>query len=147
MSGVGARLLAAGRSSYLSGHASDVLAATPVATRIIPGDDTTGAVDEMTVTRWNPQARAGAVGIRARKGVDAKAMQQLAQTVSDWAKYQSLSGEPDTIEASTFQGTYDWRAYLQEEAHIAQRREAAKQPRDKKPAAPAPAAAPSVFYA
>lgn len=120
-------------------------AATPVASNLTPQGDTRDSVDKMSVTRWNPQARAGAVGIRPRQRFDATAMHSTAQAVADWAKYQSLSGDPDIIEASTVQGTYDWRAYILEEAQIAHRRESAKQPRDKKPAQ-APAPAPSVFY-
>ena len=102
-------------------------------------------VDNMGITRWNPQVRAGAIAIRSRQGLDAKALHHATQTVGEWARYQNLSGDLDTIEPSPIQGTYDWRSYLQEESQIAQRREERK-PREKKtPEIRAPA--PSVFYA
>lgn len=97
-------------------------------------------------TRWNPESRAGAVAFKPRRGVDLKAVEKIASVVNDWAEYQRLSGEADTVETSPVQGTYDWRAYIQEEARAASQR----QRRDAKPAkkeAPAPAPAPSVFYA
>lgn len=94
------------------------------------------------MTRWDPKTRAGAVGFRANGC--AKSVEAVSKSVTDWARYQNLTGELDNVETSPVQGTYDWRAYLQEEAEAAKRREGRDKPAKKadKPAAPAPA----VFY-
>lgn len=98
------------------------------------------------VVRWDPKSRAGAVGIRVRGALDVKAVEAVAATVDDWADYQNLAGEPDNVETSPVQGTYDWRAYLQEETELARKREA-KTVKKQPSRAPAPPAAPHVFYA
>lgn len=86
--------------------------------------------------------------MRASSAYDPKAVEKLSDNVSDWAKYQNLAGEHDTVETSPVAGPYDWRAYIQEETKLAQRREAESKPRQKKEAErPAPTSAPSVFYA
>lgn len=73
-----------------------------------------------------------------------KAVEALSDNVSEWARYQNLAGEFDTVETSSVSGTYDWRAYIQEETTLAHRREA--KPRDKK-ADRADTPAPPGFYA
>ena len=92
------------------------------------------------MTRWDPKTRAGAVGIRANGC--AKSVEALSKTVTDWARYQNLTGELDNVETSTVQGNYDWRSYLQEETEAAARREKPAK-KAEKPIAPAP----SIFYA
>jgi hypothetical protein len=75
-------------------------------------------------------------------------MKALAENVREWASYQKLAGEVEKVETSPITGTYDWRAYIQEEAQLAKQRDerAAERKPAKKPAAQ-PTAAPSVFYA
>lgn len=86
--------------------------------------------------------------MRASSGYDPKAVEKLSDNVSDWAKYQNLAGECDTVETSPVAGPYDWRSYIQEETKLAQRREQEAKPRTKKEAErPAASTAPSVFYA
>lgn len=107
-------------------------------------------MNSLGITRWEPESRAGAVAVRRKNAMDVSAIRAVAETVRDWAQYQDLDGEVDNVETSPITGTYDWRAYLQEEAAIARRRErarAAQKARDKKPERPAPAPAPAVFYA
>lgn len=98
------------------------------------------------ITRWNPESRAGAVAITPRRQHDAKAIGQVADALQSWAEYQNLAGETDNVETSPIQGNYDWRAYLQEEAHAAKQRADRERPA-KKAAAQPQAPAPSVFYA
>ena len=76
-----------------------------------------------------------------------KAVETISDHVADWAKYQNLAGECDTVESSTISGNYDWRSYIQEEAQLARRREEQEKPRAKKAERPATPAAPTVFYA
>jgi hypothetical protein len=97
------------------------------------------------ITRWNPDSRAGAVAITPRRRHDAKAIEAVADALKDWAEYQNLAGETDLVETSPIRGTYDWRAYLHEEARAANERAARERPAKK--AAPPSAPAPSVFYA
>lgn len=101
------------------------------------------------VTRWDPSSRAGAVGVKPRGRNDVEAIQAIAESAQEWAKYQNLTGEKDSVDPSptTFKGQYTWRAYIAEEAEIARRRDDRAKPAAKKvePAKPAPA--PSVFYA
>lgn len=82
--------------------------------------------------------------MRQKGALDVKAEEALSDNVSEWARYQSLAGECDTVETSSVSGPYDWRAYIQEETTLAWRRE---KPRDKKTEGGEPAPAPSVFYA
>lgn len=98
------------------------------------------------ITRWNPESRAGAIAITPRRRYDAKAIGAVADALQDWAEYQNLAGESDNVESSPIQGTYDWRAYIQEEARAAKQRADRERPAKKAPAAE-PAPAPSVFYA
>lgn len=102
---------------------------------------------ELAVMRWDPRSRAGAVAVSKKGSIDVKAVEALSKNVAEWAKYQSLAGEGDNAEAAPVQGTYDWRAYIQEEVQAARRRdESERKPR--KAASPAtPTSAPSVFYA
>ena len=101
-------------------------------------------MNSMGSTRWDQKTRAGAVAVRkpGMKGVAA-----LSDHVAGWARYQNLEGESDSVETSPITGTYDWRAYIQEEAQLARRREEKEKPRDKKaPERVEPAPAPTVFY-
>lgn len=101
----------------------------------------------MGISRWNPESRAGAVAIKPARSFDTKALSKISDALKDWSRYQSLAGEADNVETSPIQGTYDWRAYLQEEARAAKERQAARERPAKKAAPAAPAPAPSVFYA
>lgn len=83
--------------------------------------------------------------VRSRKATDLEAVKTVADSVQRWANYQSLSGEFDSVETSPIVGTYDWKAYLHEEAKLAQKREGERKPR-KAAEAPAPAPAPSALY-
>ncbi|MEA3199984.1 MAG: hypothetical protein QOE90_1412 [Thermoplasmata archaeon] len=102
-------------------------------------------VESLGVTRWNPESRAGAVAVKSSRSFDAKAIEQVSDAVRDWAEYQNLAGDADTVESSPIQGNYDWRAYIQEEARAAKERAARARPAKKEAVPPAPA--PSVFYA
>lgn len=86
--------------------------------------------------------------IRTRRPFDMQAVSQMATALEELAD-QHVSTDYDSVEPSPVTGTYDWRAYLQDELAEAQRREAqrerTKQP-EKRPA-PKQSAAPSVFYA
>ncbi|HET6406042.1 MAG TPA: hypothetical protein VFH78_15485 [Candidatus Thermoplasmatota archaeon] len=74
-------------------------------------------------------------------------MAAVSDHVAQWARYQNIVGEADSVETSPITGTYDWRSYIQEEAQYARRREEKEKPRDKRAAAvQQPAPAPSVFY-
>jgi len=101
------------------------------------------------VTRWDPRTRAGAIAVRtSTRAHDTEALKAVAENVREWASYQKLAGDVDNVETSPITGTYDWRAYIQEEAKLAQQRE--ERATERKPAkkpAPQPSAAPSVFYA
>ena len=100
-------------------------------------------------TRWNPESRAGAMAVKSKGKIDLDAVKTVSSAVMNWAQYQNLAGEHDTVETSTVRGNYDWRSYIQEETSIARRREA-RANRDKKPERPAPvppAPAPSNLYA
>lgn len=77
---------------------------------------------------------------------DVRAAKALSESVRNWASYQNLAGEDDCVETSLITGTYDWRAYLREEATLAQRREERNRPREKKVERAAPAPAPSHLY-
>lgn len=101
----------------------------------------------MAYTRWDPKTRAGAIAIRAEKRCDVRAVESISDHVQDWAKYQDLDGEHDSVETSPIRGSYDWRSYLQEETQMARRREQQAKPREKKVDRAPPAPAPSVFYA
>lgn len=83
--------------------------------------------------------------VRSRKATDLGAVKAVADSVQRWADYQNLSGEYDNVETSPIVGTYDWKAYLHEEAKLAQRREGERKPR-KSTAPPAPSPAPSALY-
>jgi hypothetical protein len=85
--------------------------------------------------RWDPKTRAGAVAVRVSG--TAKSAEAVSKTVTDWARYQNLTGELDNVETSPVTGTYDWRGYLQEETEAAKRR-APPAKKAEKPAAPAP---------
>lgn len=74
-------------------------------------------------------------------------MESISDHVADWAKYQNLAGEHDTVESSTISGNYDWRSYIQEEAQLARRREEQDKPRLKKAERSSAPAAPTGFYA
>lgn len=95
----------------------------------------------MGFTRWDPKSRAGAVAVRkgGMKGVGA-----VCGHVANWARYQNLGGEHDNVETSPITGTYDWRAYIQEEAQYARRRGEKEKPRKAEPVEATPP--PSVFY-
>ncbi|HUR69124.1 MAG TPA: hypothetical protein VM370_07740 [Candidatus Thermoplasmatota archaeon] len=97
--------------------------------------------------RWDPRSRAGAIMVKKQTLHDLKAVEALSENVTDWAKYQNLAGECDTVETSPVSGPYDWRSYIQEETKLAQRREADAKPVAKKTERPAASSAPSVFYA
>ena len=97
-------------------------------------------------TRWDPKTRAGAIAIRAKGRHDLKAVESISEHVMDWARYQDLVGEHDSVETSPVRGSYDWRAYLQEEIEAARRRDEQAKPREKKAERAAPAPPPSVFY-
>lgn len=86
------------------------------------------------------------MAVRRKQALDLEAVQALADSVMDWARYQNLAGDTDVIETSPITGTYDWRAYLQEEAELAQKREAASKPRRREPRTETPSPAPAVFY-
>ena len=90
-------------------------------------------VNSLGYTRWDPKTRAGAVGVRA-SGM--QAVEALSTHVGEWARYQNLAGEHDSVETSPISGTYDWRSYIQEEAQFARRREEKEKPREKKPSSP-----------
>ena len=94
-------------------------------------------------TRWDPKSRAGAVAVRE---VGMKGVAALSDHVDDWARYQNLAGEHDSVETSPISGNYDWRSYIQEEAQLARRREEKEKPREKKTERAQPAPAPTVFY-
>ncbi|MFA5861199.1 MAG: hypothetical protein WDA16_05840, partial [Candidatus Thermoplasmatota archaeon] len=49
--------------------------------------------------------------------------------VRDWASYQKLGGDIESVETSPIVGTYGWKAYLQEETQLAQAREEREQRR------------------
>lgn len=98
-------------------------------------------------TRWDPKTRAGAIAVRSSRRHDLRAVESLSEHVMDWARYQDLDGEHDSVETSPIRGSYDWRAYIREETQAARRRDEQTKPRDKKVERPAPAAAPAVFYA
>lgn len=100
----------------------------------------------VSVTRWDPESRAGAVAVRVKKRRDYAAMRAMADTIQEWAEYTEMDGELDNVETSPITGTYDWRAYLREEADYARRREAASQAQGKK-VARSPPPAPPGFYA
>lgn len=91
------------------------------------------------VTRWDPRTRAGAVAVRSKSAIDADAMRAIAETIHDWARYQDLAGDVECAETSPIVGTYDWKAYLQEETQLAQARDQREQRRKaaRRPAAPA----------
>lgn len=78
---------------------------------------------------------------------DVRAVEAISENVDDWARYQNLSGECDTVETSPVSGTYDWRSYLQEETQLAQRREERARSREKKPERPEPTKPPAGYYA
>lgn len=101
----------------------------------------------MGFTRWDPRSRAGAIAVKNGRKLDTQSMMDVSELVSDWAEYQNLNGECDNVETSPISGTYDWRAYVREEAAYARRREAKKKPAMEKQPVAAPAPAPSVFYA
>jgi hypothetical protein len=96
------------------------------------------------VTRWDPSSRAGAVAFRAKSRYD---VSDVHEAVAEWARYQNLAGDLDNAEPSPVAATgpYGWKAYLHEEAKLAEKRGK----RNAKPAAakPEPEPAPSVFYA
>lgn len=97
--------------------------------------------------RWDPRTRAGAIAVRAKSAHDTEAMKALADNVREWASYQKLAGEIENVETSPITGTYDWKAYLHEEAQAAQARETERKPVPKKPAKPARAeVAPAHWY-
>lgn len=98
----------------------------------------------VSYTRWDPKTRAGAVAVRA---TGMKAVGELSSHVTDWARYQNLSGEHDVVETSPITGPYDWRSYIQEEAQLARRREEKEKPREKKAERSEPNAPPAGFYA
>ena len=75
-----------------------------------------------------------------------KAVAALSDHVAEWARYQDLVGESDSVETSPITGNYDWRSYIQEEAQFARRREEKEKPREKKAERAQPAPAPTVFY-
>lgn len=103
-------------------------------------------VTSLGYTRWDPRSRAGAVAVRRESEHDLRALEELSENVSDWAKYQDLSGDHDTVETCPVAGPYDWRSYIQEETKLAQRREAGSKPARK--AEPANGrSAPSGYYA
>jgi hypothetical protein len=97
------------------------------------------------VVRWDPNSRAGAIAVHPARALDLEAMKSLADSVRDWASYQKLAGEPDNVETSSITGTYDWRAYLQEEAELAREREESVVRKPKKAPLP-PAPAPTHWY-
>lgn len=97
-------------------------------------------------TRWDPKTRAGAIAIRANGRYDLKAVESISEHVMDWARYQEIVGEHDSVETSPVRGSYDWRGYLQEETQAARRRDEQTKPREKKAERAAPPPAPSVFY-
>lgn len=103
----------------------------------------------MGVVRWDPRGRAGAVAVTPQRTFDMHAISDMADVVMDWAAYQNVGANVDNVEASRSQGTYDWRAYLQEEAEIAQEREAEREKSrsTKKPLARPPPPAPTHLYA
>lgn len=101
----------------------------------------------MGYTRWDPRSRAGAVALRKESTHDLRAVEELSETVADWAAYQNLAGEHDTVEPSPVAGPYDWRSYIREEIKLAQRREQDSKPVPKKADASAVSKAPAVFYA
>lgn len=94
--------------------------------------------------RWDPSSRAGAIAVKPRGRHDMRAMGDVTDAVMDWASYEDLGANVDNAETSTIRGTYDWRAYLKEEAELARKRDAKPA---KKPEAPAPAPAPNQLYA
>ncbi|HWH08368.1 MAG TPA: hypothetical protein VNX21_04150 [Candidatus Thermoplasmatota archaeon] len=85
------------------------------------------------------------MAVRSKRTHDVDAVKAVADNVMRWARYQNLDGEVDNVETSPITGTYDWKAYLHEEAQLARKRENERRPR-KAPASAAPAPAPSVFY-
>lgn len=87
------------------------------------------------------------MAVRSKGSLDAGALQSIADTVRDWASYQKLAGDLDIVETSTIVGTYDWKAYLQEETQLAQARDEREQSRKptKKPSAQV-ASAPTHWY-
>ena len=85
------------------------------------------------------------MAVKAKSRYD---LQEVHETLMDWASYQNLGGDLDNVEVCPIAGTYDWRVYIQEEARIAQKRDEARaSKREKKRDGPAPTTAPSVFYA
>ena len=74
-----------------------------------------------------------------------QAVKSMSAAVMDWAHYQNLAGEVDTIETSTCRGTYDWKAYLHEETAVARRREA-REKKAERPVPVPPAPAPASLY-
>ena len=78
---------------------------------------------------------------------DVKAVEAFSENVSDWARYQNLGGEHDTVEKCPVAGTYDWRAYIQEETELARKREEQSKPREKKAERAEPAPVPAGYYA
>lgn len=97
--------------------------------------------------RWDPNARAGAMGVKRRTLHDVSAMRDVTSALNDWARYQNLVGETDQVEPSKVRGTYTWLSYLQEETEFAQRREADRAKPGKKSDARAPPAVPTHLYA
>lgn len=100
----------------------------------------------LAYTRWDPRSRAGAVAVRKKSQHDLHAVEAFSESVGEWAQYQNLAGECDTVERCPVSGTYDWRSYIQEETQLARRREEQK-PREKKLDRVEPAPAPSGYYA
>lgn len=95
--------------------------------------------------RWDPESRAGAVAVRSKRSHDVDAVKAVSDSVMSWAQYQNLAGELDNVESSPITGTYDWKAYIQEETELARKREGDRRPR-KASAGQAPTLPPSVFY-
>lgn len=102
------------------------------------------------MARWDPHSRAGAVAVVRKQGHEAQAISDTADIIMDYARYEKLDGSLDNVETSKVRGTYDWRAYLQEEAEAARGRQAERartREKEKKPQARPPAPAPSHLYA
>jgi hypothetical protein len=93
------------------------------------------------ITRWDPSSRAGAVAFQSKSRYDVR---DVHQAVADWASYQNLGGDLDSVEPSSVAGPYDWKAYLLEESTLAQKRSGKRAPKAERPAR---GPAPSAFYA
>lgn len=86
--------------------------------------------------------------IRKKRAFDVEAVSNLTSALEELAESHAVSTDYDSVEPSQVTGTYDWKAYLQEELAEAQRRDGAR-PKEREPEKKTlvSKAPPSIFYA